>query len=470
MPLIETEVLNLVPKDLAIHYRIVPYQVVDGRLSLYCDQIQDANLSTELEVLLDKSVSISQIPSAELDRLLSVHYLSTATSSVSSIEVSAKIVANQSEDFVDEVIQNAVSSNSSDIHIEAYEHHARVRYRIDGLMMERYVINKEEYPALVNKIKVRANLDIAEKRLPQDGRINFTISDFSVDIRVSILPSFYGEKIVLRLLRTDNLDYSLDNLGMTEHEKDVFVDAISKPNGIVLISGPTGSGKTTTLYTALKLLNKKTRNILTAENPIEYTISGVNQVQINEEIGFTFAEALRSFLRQDPDVIMIGEIRDAETASMAIRASLTGHLVLSTIHTNSAFGTISRLKDMGIPSFLLTETMNISIAQRLIRKLCNNCKKEIDIDPNYRRKYLVDLSNIHTHYKAVGCNQCMHSGYRGRVAIYDMLPNDMLLKSKIRQETDIQEQESDGLKKRVVSLLSKGITSMDETIPYLIHT
>lgn len=462
---IDVKILNNVKKELAVHYRIVPFDLNESGLSIYFDTtVHNKVQSRELEVLLDQKVTLHPLSSQEIDKLLSVYYLNAQAPDIKQ----AKLITNHSGDFLDEIIHNAVASYSSDIHLEVYEDKARVRFRIDGMLVERYVLAIEEYPSLINKIKVRANLDIAEKRLPQDGRINFSNTENSIDVRVSILPVFGGEKAVLRLLRTDNLEYDLDNLGMIPLEREEFLDAISKPNGIVLISGPTGSGKTTTLYTSLKILNKKTKNILTIENPVEYTIPGINQVQINEEIGLSFAGALRSFLRQDPDIIMIGEIRDVETAEIAIRASLSGHLVLSTIHTNSAIGTISRLKDMGVPAFLLSETLNISIAQRLIRKLCPSCKKEVPLDDKFKEKFKFDLKDIQSYFSACGCNHCLHTGYKGRVAIYDMLPNNEQLKSFIRGDITTSKLEDNGLKKRAIQLFTEGITSLEEILPYLL--
>ena len=263
---------------------------------------------------------------------------------------------------------------SSDIHFEAFEHTRRVRFRIDGKLLERYVIPTEEYPKIINQLKVKSGLDIAEKRLPQDGRININTPTESYDIRVSSLPTLHGEKLVLRLLSKDAANIQLDNLGFTYEELIRYKNSVKNQNGIVLISGPTGSGKTTTLYATLKLLNTNATNILTIEDPIEYTLDGINQVQLKENIGLNFAKSLRTFLGQDPDIIMVGEIRDVDTANMAVRASLTGHLVLSTIHTNSAWSTISRLIDMGVPSFLIASTLKVSVAQRLVRKLCKHCK------------------------------------------------------------------------------------------------
>ena len=264
-------------------------------------------------------------------------------------------------------ILEAHEYHSSDIHFEQMRHRALIRFRVDGRLIERYEIPTDRYPELVNQIKIKANLDIAEKRLPQDGRIPFSLDKISFDLRISTLPTLHGEKVVIRLLSRNDESISLDGLGLTAAQLEIFSKAIQKPNGLVLISGPTGSGKTTTLYAALKELNKPDRNILTIEDPVEYTLRGINQVQLKESIGLTYPAALRTFLRQDPDIIMVGEIRDGETASMALRASLTGHLVLSTLHTNSAWGIIARLLDLDIPPFLVADTLNIAVAQRLLR-------------------------------------------------------------------------------------------------------
>ena len=270
----------------------------------------------------------------------------------------------------------AKNYGSSDIHIEPYEKYSRVRFRIDGHLIEQFKVNQSQYPQIVNQVKIKAGLDISQKRLSQDGRIAINAEGNEFDIRVSCLPTLHGEKIVMRILKRDTSDINLEHLGFTKKELQVYKEGIKNPNGIILISGPTGSGKTTTLYGTLKLLNEESRNITTIEDPIEYTLEGINQVQLKEDIGFDFPSALRTFLRQDPDIIMVGEIRDEKTANMAIKAALTGHLVFSTIHTNSAWATISRLIDMNIPPFLIASTLKISMAQRLVRKLCPKCKKE----------------------------------------------------------------------------------------------
>ncbi len=372
-------------------------------------------------------------------------------------------------DYLENLLGEAKSLKSSDIHFEVYEASARIRFRIDGQLIERYKVERENYLELVNKIKIKAKLNITEKRLPQDGRI--TTETF--DIRVSILPTLFGEKIVMRLLGQDASNIDLNSLGFQKEELDHYLEAVRKPNGIILISGPTGSGKTTTLYATLRLLNDSRRNIVTVEDPIEYTLKGINQVQLKEDIGLTFASALKSFLRQDPDVIMLGEIRDSETALMAIRASLTGHLVLSTIHTNSAIGTISRLIDMGVPSYLISETLNLSVAQRLVRKLCSNCKKEVechkeDFPMNFQFPF--ELSK---YYKPVGCNKCFHTGYKGRTAIYEVLTIDHNIAENIKNNTITKMFSNDenykSLSDKAFDILAQGETSLEEIYSILIN-
>ena len=359
--IISTENLHRVTKDQAWHYRVLPKLRSDIKFTLYCEEsASQIALSSELSILLNLDIQLEPIPDVHIARLLSKYYIKD-----NAAQGSAQLQLNNNADgFLMNLIQEAKNLKSSDIHIESYEKKCRVRIRIDGMMVERYLLKRDDYPALINKIKIIANLDIAEKRLPQDGRINFKNNDHQFDIRVSIVPTLFGEKVVLRLLNNDATEIDLNSLGFSKTDLENYLQGAKRPNGILLISGPTGSGKTTTLYATLKLLNKETTNILTIEDPVEYTLEGINQVQLKESIGLNFPVALRTFLRQDPDVIMVGEIRDTETANMAIRAALTGHLVLSTIHTNSAWGTVSRLIDMGIPSFLVASTLNTTVAQR----------------------------------------------------------------------------------------------------------
>ena len=418
---------QLISAEQAYSYRIVPVNRQNGHVEFLTDKEDLASLTQELEIILNGQVQLRQEKKETLDTLLSYNYRKA--------QAQQKAVLNYSEDFLEHILQFAKEIGSSDIHFEPYEERCRIRFRLDGKLKEQYSISLEEYPVIVNKLKIRAQLDIAEKRLPQDGRITVHSEVDEFDIRVSSLPTLHGEKIVLRILSRDANAIELGQLGFNTRELHAYKECMRKPNGIVLISGPTGSGKTTTLYATLKLLNNTDTNILTIEDPIEYTLEGVNQVQLRESIGLDFASAMRTFLRQDPDVIMVGEIRDTQTANMAIRAALTGHLVLSTIHTNSAWGTISRLIDMGIPSFLIASTLNMSVAQRLIRVLCNDCKQKVDRnDVQFPEGFVVpqDLKHV---YKAKGCTSCYHTGYAGRKAIYEIIPIDKEFVELIRAQS-----------------------------------
>jgi type IV pilus assembly protein PilB len=462
---ISQDVQQLIKSDIAWHFRVIPEQIKGDVISFYADNCVNLHsIKEELEVILGRSVELIPEEPAVIQQALGKYYRQVKNKDTTELKL------NSDTDFVDRIILEANALGSSDIHIEIYEDRGRVRIRIDGHLIERYTILLENYPELVNKIKIRSNLDISEKRLPQDGRIQY--GDF--DIRVSILPTLHGEKIVLRILGQDASAISIDSVGMSKKELNDYMEGIKKPNGIILISGPTGSGKTTTLYATLKLLNEEKRNIVTVEDPIEYTLEGINQVQLKEDIGLTFTAALRSFLRQDPDVIMLGEIRDAETAQMAIRAALTGHLVLSTIHTNSAWGTISRLLDMGVPPFLLSNTINCSVAQRLVRKLCEKCKVITKVDAKDLPMHYDQEKAPHEHYVGMGCEACHYTGYKGRQAIYEIIPIDMELSNCIKEQNLRVEQL---LKKRGVlsigeradQLWRQGITTLEEVYPFLLN-
>lgn len=453
---------QLIRSDLAWHYRILPKSASENAFVFYVDNTVDQdNVREELTALLGVSVTLEGIEKERIQRSLGRYYRNTGNEE-------ERLSFDAKTDFVDRLIQEANKLGSSDIHIEIYSDKARIRIRIDGNLIQRFAVSKHDYPELVNKIKIRSNLDISEKRLPQDGRIEY--DDF--DIRVSILPTLHGEKIVMRILGHDASSISIDKVGFSPVEKRNYLEGIRKPNGIILISGPTGSGKTTTLYATLKLLNEEKRNVVTVEDPVEYTLEGINQVQLKESIGLTFASALRSFLRQDPDVIMLGEIRDGETAQMAIRAALTGHLVLSTIHTNSAWGTISRLIDMGVPPFLLANTMNTSVAQRLVRKLCANCKTSNSLNPNDW-----PMGNESHQIPAevmvpVGCDKCHYTGYKGRLALYEVIPIDQQLALSIKRNDDhidekLKERGINNLADKAYEVLISGETSLEEVYPLL---
>lgn len=466
------ELKNSITIDQAWYYKIIPKNLEGGILFLLMDeQNVSESISTELEIILGKPIQYESVPCSEIERLLQINYPKSTNTKVQSQNVLKLNV--QADNFLETLVKEAKNLNSSDIHIETYGDKSRIRFRVDGLLIDRHKLNITEYPTLINKIKIAASCDIANKRLPQDGRIRYQINNNKLDIRVSIMPTLYGEKIVLRLLGSDASHIEIEKLGFQTDEMERYKTAIQKPNGIILISGPTGSGKTTTLYATLKQLNKPTSNILTIEDPIEYTLDGINQVQLKEDIGLTYPEALRTFLRQDPDIIMLGEIRDAQTAQMAIRAALTGHLVLSTIHTNSAWGTISRLIEMGIPSYLLASTLNLSVAQRLVRTLCPNCKEKQVLENEELPKQYHEL-RLTQQYIPKGCNQCYYTGYKGRFAIYEVINITKDLAEHIKQNTTtidtyLQEHKIHKLAQNALALFIKGETSLEEIYPYLIH-
>nr|WP_320022263.1 GspE/PulE family protein [uncultured Draconibacterium sp.] len=460
---IKKELIELIAPQVAWNYKVVPKSSTADSLVFYAENDEEY-IREELQLLLGYEVVLEEEDHDKLNRALVRFYPLKQNRSVDLVED----IGNNYDDFLPKIIKEAKMHNSSDIHIEAFEEISRIRFRIDGKLVERYQFDKGKYPALVNKVKIQAHLDIAEKRLPQDGRIFFRDGNDKIDIRVSILPTLYGEKVVLRLLNKDTANIPLKDLGFSTEQLKTYLEAIQKPNGIVLISGPTGSGKTTTLYASLKHLNTENVNIMTVEDPVEYTIDGINQVHVKEDIGLNFAAALRTFLRQDPDIIMLGEIRDQETAQMAIRAALTGHLVFSTIHTNSAIGTISRLLDMGIPSYLVANTLNLSMAQRLVRLLCPHCKQEEEIDKTVLPVKLP--FETRTHYVAQGCEQCLFTGYAGRKAIYELIPvtselSGLIKENALERESDIKIRL---LKDAAIELYKDGVTSLDEIYSYLL--
>jgi len=372
--------------------------------------------------------------------------------------------------LINGLISEAVNQNASDIHIEPYEHAVVVRLRIDGMLREVLQAPAQIRARLVSRIKVMARLDIAEKRLPQDGRVSLTLGGRGLDVRVSTLPSRYGERVVMRLLDKEQGLKSLDALGMSADLLARFTAAMKNPNGIVLVTGPTGSGKTTTLYAALKLLNDRTRNILTVEDPIEYAIEGVGQTQVSPKIGMTFAAGLRAILRQDPDVVMVGEIRDPETAQIAVQASLTGHLVFSTVHTNDAVAAITRLKDMGVEPYLLASTLRAIVAQRLVRRLCPDCRKPAVIGEHERAMLRTIGAENAIVYEGQGCPRCKGTGYVGRVGLYEFVAIDDEIRRLIHAGATEQEMSAhafraaDPLLKSGLKCVAAGVTSLSDVL------
>lgn len=370
--------------------------------------------------------------------------------------------------LINAILSQAVREEASDIHLESFEDRVSVRFRIDGVLSEVLSPKAELAPVLVSRLKVMARLDIAEKRLPQDGRITVRLAGHAVDIRVSTIPSAHGERIVLRLLDQAAGQLSLHELQMPTQVQERFARALGRPHGIILVTGPTGSGKTTTLYSGLSHINHPSRNIMTIEDPIEYLLQGIGQTQVNTKVDMTFARGLRAILRQDPDVVMIGEIRDSETADIAIQASLTGHLVLSTLHTNTAIGAIMRLKDMGVEPFLLASSVEVVMAQRLVRKLCQQCKQAYQ--PGEAEREMLKLPPEQQAYRPVGCNKCNQMGYRGRKGIYELIEINEHMRHLIHELAGEQEliaearKHSDSISADGRRLVIEGITSLEEVL------
>jgi type IV pilus assembly protein PilB len=427
--------------------------------------------STKIEVE-DTGVSIDQIMGELQDFIVELG---------GEEEIEVNDLARASEEapvvkLVNHILIDAIGRNASDIHIEPYEKDYRVRYRIDGVLYDIMRPPMRLKNAVSSRVKIMANLDIAERRLPQDGRIKLRLGrGRNMEYRVSVIPTIFGEKVVMRLLDKSSLQLDLTKLGFEEDQLKAFKDSIYKPYGMVLITGPTGSGKTTTLYSALMELNRPDVNISTAEDPVEYSLPGVNQVNIHEEIGLNFAACLRAFLRQDPDIILVGEIRDYETAEIAIKAALTGHLVLSTLHTNDAASSITRLLNMGIEPFLVTASLNAVVAQRLMRKVCTVCKEEVKVSP----QVLIDLGvppkevSEYKVYKGKGdnCKTCLGTGYKGRVAVYEVMVLTEELKEFVLSGASVLELKREAIKQGMKTLrqsallkLRRGISTVEEVV------
>lgn len=373
--------------------------------------------------------------------------------------------------LVNGMLEQAVRQRASDIHIEALEKKVRVRYRIDGALFEKITYNIKLLPAIVARIKITGGMDISEKRKPQDGRITTFVDGKEYDIRVSILPTVFGEKVVMRITNKNALTVNKSQLGLGPHEAELFDHILSNPNGIILVTGPTGSGKSTTLYTALSELNTEDVNIITVEDPVEANVNGINQVQTNNKAGLTFASALRSILRQDPDIIMIGEIRDGETAGIAVQASITGHLVVSTLHTNSAASTVTRLEDMGVPSYMIADAVVGIIAQRLVRRLCPKCKRLKQASQDELELLGFDEYAEVSIYEPVGCGNCDDSGFRGRIGVYEILEVSEGVKKVIAKGGDAEEIKEAALENGMKTLrmcatqyVLDGITSISEMV------
>ncbi len=417
------------------------------RLSVAMRQGGDPLTLVEVRRYLAKPFDVDLVDTEEFEKLLSGHYAmdGSAAAMAGSLSLSDDALDDipSAEDLLDSaddaptirlingIIAEAARQGASDIHIEPYETGLVVRMRVDGLLTEKLRMPPHVASVIVNRIKVMARLDIAERRIPQDGRISLTLGGKLLDVRVSTLPNRANERVVMRILHTDSTAISFDLLGLSDESHKILAEALAEPNGIILVTGPTGSGKTTTLYAGLKQLNDGSRNILTVEDPVEYAIEGIGQTQVNAKVGLTFAAGLRAILRQDPDVVMVGEIRDKETADIAVQAALTGHLVLSTVHTNDAVGAITRLRDMKVEPFLLASTVRAVIAQRLVRKLCAHCREPMPTDSNLASLLGFDPGTVV--FQPTGCEQCNQTGFQGRIGVFEAIRVDDTVRNLINE-------------------------------------
>jgi len=497
------EALTLVKESVAQKYKIVPYKLDTKNKILFITMVNPLDLET-IE-FLEKSTNLKINASISTEKQI-ISYVKEKYIREKNITSEVTKALNERKDgdeemekklekkvnveapvakIVSTILEYAIKSRASDVHIEPQEDSVRIRYRIDGILQEKYLLPRNVHDAVVSRIKILSDLKIDEKRVPQDGRFFFSVDGQDVDLRVSTLPTTYGEKVVMRLLKKSQQVPSLQDLGLRGLALKNLMNAISRPHGIIIVCGPTGSGKTTTLYSVLDIVATSKVNVVTVEDPVEYQMKGVNQVQVNVQAGLTFASALRSFLRQDPNVIMVGEIRDQETADLAVNAALTGHLVFSTLHTNDASGVPPRLLDMGVEPFLLTSSLNCVVGQRVLRKVCKNCVGEMEIEPVKMTELKSTLGPIYdmiedkfkkegkkmTLPKIVGCDKCNNTGYLGRLAIYEVMPvTEKIAKlivskgaaseiQKLAMEEGMLSMKQDGYVKAL-----QGFTSMEEVV------
>ncbi|MAB81935.1 MAG: pilus assembly protein PilB [Phycisphaerae bacterium] len=474
------------PAETANTYQIVPVEYDSGTKTLTIAMKTPDNFRAvdDLRLLMGFTVEAVVAPEAEIDEVLSSMY---GKSDASMLDVMSELSDSEAvsalqgrgdsvdlEDLVTAtednkvvrllnlVLLQAIKDKASDIHFEPFESEFKMRYRIDGVLYEMVPPPPHLALPIVSRIKVMADLDIAERRLPQDGRIELTVNQFPIDLRVSVLPTMFGESVVMRVLDRGNVQLSLDKVGLRGDELELVRDMIRKPNGIVLLTGPTGCGKTTTLYASLSELNEPTTKILTAEDPVEYDIDGLVQCQVNTDQELTFAKLLRSFLRQDPDIILVGEIRDLETAQIAVQASLTGHLVFSTLHTNDAPSTIIRLVDLGVENFLLTATLEAVIAQRLVRRICSKCKEEYVPSESELMELELRSSDVvgRTFFRGKGCSVCNSSGYKGRLALFEMMVMDDMIREMIMSQASTALLRQESRKRGMRTLRESGLLSI----------
>ena len=486
---VDPEVIKLIPEDVANKYQVIPISRTGSTLVLAMADPSNIFAIDDIKFLTGYNVESMVASEVSIKAAIEKYYAAQEAemdlgdvltefdeSDMEVLHEEENIDVNDLKKAVEDapvvklvniILTDAIKKGASDIHVEPYEKSFRVRLRVDGVLNEVMKPPFKLKNAIVSRLKIMSNLDIAERRLPQDGRIKLKLGkEKEMDFRVSVLPTLFGEKVVLRLLDKSNLQLDMTKLGFEEKALKDFKDAIEKPWGMVLVTGPTGSGKTTTLYSALSELNQIADNISTAEDPVEFNLMGINQVQMHEAIGLNFASALRSFLRQDPDIIMVGEIRDFETAEIAVKAALTGHLVLSTLHTNDAPSTVNRLLNMGIEPFLIASATNLILAQRLARKICKDCKEEAHIPP----QALIDMgispaeAKAFKCFKGKGCATCNGTGYKGRIALYEVMPLTDNLKELVLNGASSAELKRAAIKDGMKTLRVSGITKMKEGV------
>jgi len=488
---IPPEVIALVPQTMATTYKVVPYEFDPERnqLSIAMDSPDNFHATDDMQTLLGYRIHASICDPDKLQTAIDRYYPEGGAESMSGLideiaadedlakfqgrnesidleELKELAEANPVKKLLNLVLLQAIRDKASDIHFEPFENEFKMRYRIDGVLYEMVPPPKHIAAAIASRVKVLANLDIAERRLPQDGRIELQMHGNPIDLRVAILPTMFGESVVMRVLDRSNVSLDLDRLGMRDDDLAIFHQLIRKPNGIIVNTGPTGSGKTTTLYAALSELNEPDTKILTAEDPVEYDIDGLCQVQIRPEVGLTFARALRSFLRQDPDIILVGEIRDLETAQISVQASLTGHLVFTTLHTNDAPSSIARLLDLGLEPFLVTATLEAVVAQRLVRRICVNCKTDFaPTEENLMELGLTpeDIGDRPLYYGR-GCDYCNNTGYRGRVGIYEIMVMDDHLRELVMRHASSALLRQEAVKRGMRTLRDSGLAAIFDGI------
>jgi len=492
---IDPRIPRMLPAELALKHQVLPIRRVGRTLTVAMADPTDANAIDSVKFVTRHDIEPVVVGEFTLRKYLEIHYPARDDEHLSELleqiegleelevvdqteeEISVAALQAQVDDapvvkLINGILTDAVKRGASDIHIEPFEKEIRVRYRVDGSLKEIMKPPFRMKAGLASRLKILAGLDIAERRMPQDGRIKMKMRDHVIDFRVSTLPVLFGEKIVLRILDRGNLTLDLEKFGIEPQAEHDFMQAIMNPYGMVVVTGPTGSGKTTTLYSALAKINTEDVNIMTAEDPVEYNLHGINQVQVRSEIGLTFAMALRAFLRQDPNIIMVGEIRDIETGGTAIKASLTGHLVLSTLHTNDAPSTITRMIDMGLEPFNVAAALNCVVAQRLVRRICKKCREEVTYPEEYlMAARITDLQQKITFFRGRGCEKCNNTGYAGRQGLYEVMAIGPAIRRLIMQGASADELREQGLKDGMLTLrmdgllkVSRGTTTLEEVI------